>query len=156
MLTVNGDTALLRGHWEVLSPLFLEKKQTVPWRTAVCLTALAAPTQWTCTLDKQREAVISSVLVDWNAEVLLMGYGQSLACELGAKTDCGGKGRKSGAYPLLCFCLSCFPSLSLSYCREMRGASKRNTGWSDREGEELREETNKGENKIPSQSFKDS
>lgn len=36
---------LLWGHGTVLSPLFLEKNQTVLWRTAARLKALAAPTQ---------------------------------------------------------------------------------------------------------------
>lgn len=49
---------LLRGHRTVLSPLFLEKNQTVLWRTAACLKALAAPTQGTCTLDMQGESVL--------------------------------------------------------------------------------------------------
>ena len=55
---------LLWGHGTVLSPLFLEKNQTVLWRTTACLVALAVRTLCSCALDTKGRLCFLSVLAD--------------------------------------------------------------------------------------------
>lgn len=126
VLTVNGDTALLWGHWAVLSPLFLEKNQTVPWRTAACLTVLAAPTQCTCTSDTKERLCFLSVLAGWVTDVLHGGgVGRAQHISSGPRLRGASRGGRVELIDFLCICFSCSPSLALCCTAERREEHQR-------------------------------
>lgn len=105
VLTVNGDTDSYGDKEQFFLLFFSGEKSGCPLENCSLFKSLGCSYPVNLHFGHARGgcACFPSVLIDWDADILLVGGGQSLACELGVKSVRGWmRGGKVALVPLLC------------------------------------------------------